>query len=450
MTKKITRRKFLRNSAVTAVVAPSAAQLLTSCAAPPNLATNKLRHAAIGVGGMGGADLRQIAAHKDVEIIALCDVDANNLQAAAKLHPEARAYTDWRELLKAEHSNLDSVNVTTPDHMHAPISYKAIELGLHVYCQKPLTHTVMESRRLKEIAQRKNVVTQMGIQNHSAANYSVAKQLFDQDLIKDIHEVHVWTDRPAGWWPQGVERPEGEDPIPSTLDWDKWIGVAPMRPYKDGNYHAFAWRGRLDFGTGAQGDMGCHLMDPATWFLQLGHPSTIKSTGPAPTSDTFPLESRVEYHFPATSKTSANGVKVVWHDGKNKPDALLTQYGFGENPYANGSLFIGSNGAHMFSPYEMPKTTFNDKPTDITLPEAHPTNHWHQWVDACFGRAVASAPFDYSAHLTEVALLGNIALNFPNETLNWQGKRLRFEGNDMATALLTKDYREGWGYEGLL
>ncbi|MDG2309360.1 MAG: gfo/Idh/MocA family oxidoreductase, partial [Planctomycetota bacterium] len=127
-----------------------------------------------------------------------------------------------------------------------------------------------------------------------------------------------------------------------------------------------------------------------------------------------------------------------------------TQYGFGENPYANGSLFIGSNGAHMFSPYEMPKTTFNDKPTDITLPEAHPTNHWHQWVDACFGRAVASAPFDYSAHLTEVALLGNIALNFPNETLNWQGKRLRFEGNDMATALLTKDYREGWGYEGLL
>ncbi|MBC8371147.1 MAG: Gfo/Idh/MocA family oxidoreductase [Planctomycetes bacterium] len=450
MSKKLSRRKFLRNSAVTAVVAPTASQLLGSCASAPNLAVGKLRHAAIGVGGMGGADLKQIAAHKDVDIVALCDVDANNLAAASKLHPNARVYVDWRELLEAEYHNLDSVNVTTPDHMHAPISYKAIELGLHVYCQKPLTHTVIESRRLKEIAQRKNVVTQMGIQNHSAANYSVAKQLFDEGHIKDIHEVHVWTDRPAGWWPQGVERPEGEDPVPATLDWDKWIGVAPMRPYKGGNYHAFAWRGRLDFGTGAQGDMGCHLMDPATWFLQLGHPLTIKSTGPAPTNDTFPLESHVEYQFPATSKTAAAGVKVVWHDGKNKPTALLEKYGFGDKPYENGSLFIGSNGAHMFSPYEMPKTTFTDKLADLLMPDANATNHWHQWVDACFGRAVASAPFDYSAHLTEVALLGNIALRFPNETLNWQGKRLRFDGNDAATALLGKDYRAGWRYSGLM
>ncbi|MDP6962857.1 MAG: Gfo/Idh/MocA family oxidoreductase [Planctomycetota bacterium] len=446
---KLTRRKFLKNSAITAAVTPTAAHLLGSCTLPPRFAQGKLRHAAIGVGGMGGADLKQISSHPDVEVIALCDVDENFLNEAAKLHPQARLYCDWRKMLEKEHQNLDSVNVTTPDHMHAPISLKAIELRLHVYCQKPLTHTVHESRQLNEIAKRKNVVTQMGIQNHSGANYSIAHKLFAQDHIKDIHEVHVWTDRPAGWWPQGVGRPEGEDPIPAHLDWDKWLGVAPQRPYKDGLYHAFAWRGRLDFGTGAQGDMACHLMDPAIWFLELGHPNTIKSHGPPPTDDTFPLESKIEYQFPATSKTSPNGVKVVWHDGKNKPDALLNKYGFGENPYANASLFIGSNGAHMFSPYEIPKTTFNDKLVDLALPEATPCNHWHQWVDACFGRTSASAPFEYSAHLTEIALLGNIALNFPNQTLSWQGKRFKFENNAAATALLSKDYREGWRYKGL-
>ena len=447
---KLTRRKFIRNAAITASATPIISPLISSCSNLSNYANSRLNHAAIGVGGMGDADLAQIASHPDVSITAICDVDRNNLGKASEKYPHARTYTDWRELLTKEYRNIQSINVTTPDHMHALIAYKAMELGLHVYCQKPLTHTVIEARRLKKLAIQKKIVTQMGIQNHTGKNYSTAKVVFDKGDIKDINEVHVWTDRPAGWWPQGEGRPEGQDPIPESLDWDKWIGVAPKRPYKNNIYHAFAWRGRLDFGTGAQGDMACHLMDPAIWFLDLGQPLTIKSTGPTPTKDCFPLWSRVEYEFEGTKKTSKEGVKVVWHDGGKRPDSLLEKHGFGENPYTNGSLFVGSNGAYMISPYEPIQTTLNGVLQETELPELKTVNHWHQWVDACFGRTKTSAPFNYAAHLTEIALLGNIALFFKDEKLEWDNKRMGFKNMLAANKLLHKPYREGWSFNGLI
>lgn len=444
MTRHLTRRDFL------ALSSAAAAGLAVSCQMPGYLKPGqKLRHAQVGCGGMGGADLGQISQHPDVVVTALCDVDANNLKKAAEAHPAARTYTDWRAMLKAEKDQIDSVCVSTPDHMHAPVAMSALWYGLHVYCQKPLTHTVVEARTLARMARRKRVVTQMGIQNRSGQNYRRAVALFQDGICGAVEEAHVWTDRPAGWWPQNVERPQGNDPVPEHLDWDGWLGVAPDRPYKDGKYHAFAWRGRKDFGTGAQGDMACHLMDPALWFLELKDPLTVKSHGPKPPADSFPDWSQVSYRFPATEHTCRDGVGVTWHDGGRKPDDLLDRYGIAD-PYANACLFIGSKGAFLVSPYEPCRFFDNDrKEVELQQPDIGGVNHWHQWVDACFDREQTTAPFGYSSLLTEVALLGNIALEFPGQELNWNASLMQFAARPEADRLLHKKYRSGWEVQGL-
>ena len=312
MPHRTSRRTFLKYSAVAGAALPFA-----GCAtAPkaPRFTLGRMRHAGIGVGGMGGADLRQIASHPNVDIVALCDVDAQRLQAAAERHPEARLYRDWRELLEREEGRIDSVHVSTPDHMHAPITVSALRRDLHVYCQKPLTHSVIEARRVAQAAYGSSGVTQMGIQNRAGVAYRSAFELLRSGVLGRVTEVHVWTDRPAGWWPQDVERAEGADEVPEHLEWDLWLGVAPERPYKSG-YHPFAWRGRIDFGTGAQGDMACHLMDPALWFLELGQPTSVRSEGPVPNAESYPAWSEVTYEFPATRYTVPEGIRLTWYDG---------------------------------------------------------------------------------------------------------------------------------------
>ena len=309
----------------------------------------------------------------------------------------------------------------------------------------PLTRTVAEARRVARAAARANRVTQMGIQNHSNPPYAQALELFRRGHIGKVYEVHVWTDRPAGWWPQGVGRPEGEDPVPETLDWNLWLGVAPERPYKEGSYHPFAWRGWKDFGTGAQGDMGCHLMDPALWFLELGHPLRLRSDGPAPTSETYPLWSRVDYEFAATPWTTKGPLRLTWHDGGKKVwREILDDLQAGDEVWANACLFLGTEGALLASPYDAPRLLPEERFGDVPMPEVVTEDHWHQFVDACRGRGTTSAPFDYAAHLTEVALLGNVALHFPHETLSWEGERARFRGHAAANALLDPPYRKGW------
>lgn len=444
MASHLTRRDFL------AVSVAGAAGLAVSCQMPGYLRPGqKLRHAAVGVGGMGSGDLGQISSHPDVQVVALCDVDANNLAKAAALHPAARTYRDWRVMLRKEKRSIDSVCVSTPDHMHAPITMSAMALGKHVYCQKPLTHTVVEARRIAEFARKSGVVTQMGIQNHSGQNYLRAIEVFRSGICGPVEQVHVWTDRPAGWWPQDVVKPAGADPVPDSLEWDLWLGVAPQREYKNGTYHAFVWRGRKDFGTGAQGDMACHLMDPALWFLGLGQPSTIRSVGPKPKADSFPLWSEVQYRFGPTELSHAQGVDLTWHDGGRKPQSLFDAYGISD-PYGNGSLFVGAKGALMVSPYE-PCRFFprGEKERTLQLPNIAGRNHWHQWVDACFQRVEATAGFDYAGLLTEVALLGNVALEFPGQTLHWNASQMDFGSNILANRFLHKDYRSGWEVKGL-
>jgi predicted dehydrogenase len=424
---------------------------VTGCATTPqaSFVRGKLRHAGIGVGGQGESDLKEISSHPDVEIVALCDVDENNLRTAAKLHPSARTYRDWREMLKREAERIDSVHVTVPDHMHAAIELVALGMRKHVYGQKPLTHTIEEARAVARAAHESGAVTQMGIQNRSNTPYLQSLALFRAGHIGKVREVHVWTDRPAGWWPQGMQRPSGTDPVPVTLAWDEWLGVAPFRPFKEKAYHPFVWRGWKDFGTGAQGDMACHLMDPALWFLELGDPSRIRSDGPPPNDESFPLWSTVHYDFPPNAHTTDSPLSLTWYDGgKLPPRALLDELEAGE-VVKNACLFVGERGALLASPYDPARLLPAKKFTGVALPDAPPVNHWHQWVDACRGKGSTTAPFSYSARLTEVALLGNIALQFPNETLHWNARKMRFDGRPEADALVGSKQRQGWEIPGL-
>ncbi len=444
----LSRRSFLR------VAAASSAGLASGCMAPLGRAVRAaavpglVRHAAVGVGGMGAADLDQISSHGAVDVVALCDVDQGFLEAAAAKFPRARVYRDWRALFEEESEGIDSVHVTIPDHMHAPVMLAALQRGKHVYGQKPLTRTVAEARAVARAARRSRSVTQMGIQNHSSSAYSAALELFRAGHIGRVHEVHVWSDRPAGWWPQGVERAPGEDPVPETLDWELWLGVAPARPYKQELYHPFAWRGFQDFGTGAQGDMGCHLMDPALWFLELGAPLWIRSDGPAPNDESYPLWSRVHYAFPPNRHTTRGPLLLTWHDGGKAPVRELEELGAGEVE-PNACLFLGENGALLASPYLPPRLLPAETFAHVPLPPGRGVNHWHQWIEACRGKGATSAPFEYAAFLTEVALLGNIALCFPHETLEWDAERMRFPAWPEADAHLSCPPREGWEIPGV-
>lgn len=451
----LSRRALFARTAATAVgaaLAAGSASMLGSCASlvagGPVVTRGRLRHAAIGCGGMGESDLAQISGHAQVDVVALCDVDEERLEAAAQKHPGARRYRDWREMLAKEDGSLDSVHVSIPDHMHAPAMIGALRSGLHVYGQKPLTRTVREARAVAAAARGAGTATQMGIQNRAAPYYRQALALLRAGHIGAVHEVHVWTDRPAGWWPQGVERPAGEDPVPSALEWDLWLGVAPMRPYVKGNYHPFAWRGWRDFGTGAQGDMACHLMDPALWFLELGAPRRIRSEGPPPGPDSYPLWSRVHYEFAPTPHTKGDPVLLTWHDGGKMPRTQLDEIEAGDNVWKNACLFLGEKGALLASPYDPPRLLPESRFAGVELPEVEDRQHWHEWVDACLSGQRLASGFDYSAHLTEVALLGNVALHHPHTTLDWDGRSGQFRQTE-ANRFLHEPYRRGWEVKGL-
>lgn len=434
------RRTFLAASAAAASLAA-----LPACSTfgGKRRTSGRLRHAAIGCGGMGGVDLANISSHPDVDVVALCDVDAGTLHKAAEKFPNARLYRDWRQLMDHE-DDFDSVHVTIPDHMHAVVMLAALERGKHVYGQKPLTRTIREVRAVRDAARRARTATQMGIQNHSQPRLRAAHELFQRGHIGRVHTVHVWTDRPNGWWPQGVGRPAAIDPVPVDLDWDLWLGVAPERPYAKGAYHPFAWRGWKDFGSGAQGDMGCHLMDPAMWFLELDAPLNVRSDGPVPNDETFPLWSETRYEFAPTKHTTRGPLVLEWHDGGHKPPAaLLADLSAGEVG-GNGCMFVGEKGALIASSEALPRLVGDPSFANVAIPTGSEVDHWHQWVDACLGRGETVAHFEYASKLTEVVLLGNVALQMPHEELRWDSAALAFPDRPEADRLLGSRYRKGW------
>lgn len=397
---------------------------------------------------MGTGDLNNISSHGKVKIVALCDIDRDRLKTAAARHPEARTYTDWRELLQKEGDRIDSVNVTVPDHMHAIISLSAMKRGKHVYCQKPLTHDVTEARQMTDFAARYGCITQMGNQIHSHIAYRSGVAYIRSGVIGKIKEVHSWC---AAKYTHGP-RPEGGEPIPAGLDWDGWIGTAPHRPYRKDLYHPKKWREWQDFGTGTIGDFGCHILDPVFTALDLTVPLDIRSEvpkewqeNPLRFGDCWPDWEIFHYTFPGTKFTTGDTMKLTWYDSGKEPPKDLAPLPEGWNLAKSGSLFIGEEGVmmlpHVGGPQLLPKEKFSGTPKP-DIPKQ--VDHYHTWVDACLAGERTSDGFHYAGPLAEAVLLGTVANRFPGETLKWNAEKMRIENHASANQRLARSYRKGW------
>jgi len=397
----------------------------------------RLRTAHIGVGGMGGADLKAISSHELVDVTALCDVDANALAAAQKLHPKAKLYTDYRKLLDEMADDIDAVVVSTPDHTHAPASLLAMEKGKPVYCQKPLTHHVSEARAMRKLASDKGLASQMGIQIHSWDQYRVTVKLIQSEVIGKVKCVRAWSNKN---WGYDGPAPTGSDPVPDTLDWNLWLGTSPERPYKEKVYHPGNWRKLLDYGCGTLGDMGVHIFDTPYTALALDVPRTIKCSCRKPTGFGHPEDNIVTYKFPGTEYTTKQ-LKWVWYDGPGAPKKHKhLKMPNGDDLPGQGAMFIGEKGRLLLPHIDYPKLIVKGKYEELTLPKLDKANHYHQFVDACMGKDECSAPFSYAARLTEAILLGVIANRFPNKTLHWDNATSSFAEAE-ANALLETNYR---------
>ncbi len=437
---RISRRSFLRHLAAGTAAAPFITRGLL--AQSPN---GKINHATFGAAGMAWSDVTALAAHPALNVVAACDVDLKRTAEFKKKFPDARIYQDYRELLEKER-DLQSVNVSTPDHMHAPIAMAAMRRGLHVYGQKPLTHDLYETRRLTEFAREKKVVTQMGIQIHSGPQYRTAVKLVQDGAIGKVKEVHTWSSK--AWGDTGT-MPEKTDPVPEGLDWDLWLGVCAERPFIGGGwYHPGNWRKRLDFGTGTFGDMGCHIFDPVFKALALTAPVSVRSEGDAPNAHSWATDAIVRYVFPGTAFTEGKTVPVVWYDGKQRPPAEIQD--LAKDP-ANekdklpdqGSIFLGTEGVMVLPHVGMPRLV-GEAVKGRAITEVAGTNHWKQFVDAVLGEGKTGANFDYAGPLTESVLLGSVASRFPQTTLEWDAAALKFTNSADASAFVRRSYRAGW------
>ncbi len=446
----IKRRDFIKNTAALASVSllPVSVWALDQ--------KKVLRTAHIGVGNMGLEDLNAISSHKSVVVTALCDVDANNLAAAHKLHPNAKTFTDYRVMLKEMGKEIDAVTVSTPDHTHAPASMMAMEMGKPVYCQKPLTHHVSEARAMDKLAREKNLVTQMGIQVHSFYDYKLATLLIQSGIIGKVSTVRAWSNK--NWGFDGAT-PEGSDPVPETLDWNLWLGTSAERPYKQGVYHPGNWRKLLDYGCGTLGDMGVHIFDTPYNALQLDVPKTIINSCRTPNGFAYPENNIVTYEFPGTKYTTET-LKWVWYDGPGAP-AMHTAFSLPnmEGLPEQGAIFYGEKGSLLLPHFmRLPKLIVDGKYVNIdaeiaALEKEHSLGtpirnygtespkHYHQFVEACLGNGECTAPFSYSARLTEVILLGVIAGRFPNKLLHWNRETAQFDEAE-ANEFLESPYRD--------
>jgi predicted dehydrogenase len=394
---------------------------------------------------MAGSDIGSLTASKNLKLVAVAEVDAGRAADIKKKFPDLRVYTDWRVLLDKE-KDLHSVNVSTPDHMHAPITMTAIHRGLHVYTQKPLTQTIYEARQLTKAAADKKVVSQMGIQIHSAAEHRTIVATVQAGAIGKVKEVHSWSGKQ---WGDRKPRPDRKDPIPPELDWDVWLGVAADRPYiGNGYYHPGNWRKRLDFGTGTFGDMGCHILDPVFGALALTAPTSVRSEGDVPNDDSWGLDNRVVFTFPGTKHTT-EAVTLTWYNGTLRPPEDVLKLARVAKVSDQGSIYVGTEGV-MYSPYiAFPTVIPNGGGPAPALTRMGGENHYLQFVEACRGNGTTSAPFAYYGPLTESVLLGCLATRFPKTTLQWDAAKLKVTNEEKANQFVRKTYRKGWEVEGL-
>ena len=438
------KRTFLKSAATIASTAfiPS-----VGWAFPKN---KRLRTAHIGVGGMGAEDLKAVASHSLVDVVALCDVDSNALNAAKLIYPSAKTFSDYRELFETLGDQIDAVVVSTPDHTHAPASLMAMDIGKAVYCQKPLTHHISEARKMAELANKKNLVTQMGIQVHSFYDYKLATLLIQSGIIGKVNCVRAWS--PKNWGYDG-SAPKSFDTVPSNLDWNLWLGTAKKHQFKEGIYHPSNWRKLIDFGCGTLGDMGVHIFDTPYNALSLDVPKTIKNECRLPNGFGFPEKNKVTYIFPPTNYTT-NELKWVWYDGigapENHKDFSLPN---NDKLHDQGAMFMGEKG-RLYLPHfqELPRLIIDGKYVEIDVEKfglgmpvrdygSESKKHYHEFVDSCLGKASCSAPFSYGSKLTETILLGVIAGRFPGKTLHWDKNLSKFSEEE-ANEFIDGTYRE--------
>jgi predicted dehydrogenase len=434
------RRTFLRQLAAAGAVAPAFIRNLKGASRGP------LRLASFGAGGMAWHTLDSLLKHPDAVLACVADVDSAQFARVKGKYPDAKVYTDWREMLAKERKNIDMVCVGTPDHMHAPQAMSSMRLGLPVYQQKPMAHDLFEIRKLTQMARKEKLITQMGIQIHSATEYRTATQLIQAGTIGKVKEVHSWSLKK---WGDPEPLPDRSDPIPPTLNWDHWIGVAKPRPYLDRYYHQANWRKRIDFGTATFGDMGCHIYDPVFSTLQLGSPISVRSEGPAPVGPNWNINAVIRYVFPGTRFTADKTVNVTWYDGDERPPAEIKALIGSATLPDQGSIFVGTSGVMLLPHIAMPTLYPEAQFKDFVVPKVEGTNHYFQFVDAVLGKAQTSAGFDYSGPLTEAVLLGPLSTRFPKTTLEWDGRKLKFRNSSEATALVRTRYRDGWKVKGL-
>ncbi|NLW83374.1 MAG: Gfo/Idh/MocA family oxidoreductase [Phycisphaerae bacterium] len=414
-------------------------------------ANNKLNIAGVGVGGMGKSNLEKMESDN---IVALCDVDWSYAGGVFSRYPNAKRFKDYRKMLDAMGREIDAVVIATPDHTHAVIAMECMRRGKHVYVQKPLTKTVYEARMLTEAARRYNVVTQMGNQGHSGEGIRTICEWIWDGAIGQVREVHSWTNRPV--WPQGMNRPKETMPVPESLDWDLFIGPAPFRPYHSA-YHPWDWRAWVDFGTGALGDMACHIMDPIFWALKLKYPisaqgsyagNVVEKWRKIGVDETYPLGSVIHLEYPEREGMPA--VKVHWYDGglmPERPAELEGNRRMGDSD--GGVLFVGDKGKLMCGCYgQRPELVPYSRMREYRRPE--PTlprisvSHEMNWVDACKGNGEPSAPFDYSGPFTEMVLMGNLCLFRPGEKIVWDGDKMEVTNIPELNRYVNPPYREGW------
>jgi len=445
--KEMSRRKFIGLAAAGSAFTIVPRHVLggTGYTAP----SDKLNVACVGVGGKGRSDIE--SAGKET-IVALCDVDdarmALTIYQDAEKNPQllkAAKYKDFRVMLDKEKS-IDAVVVSTPDHTHAVIAMTAMKMGKHVFVQKPLTHTIHEARALAKAARESNLVTQMGNQGHASEGARLINEWIADGAIGNVTEVHAWTNRPI--WPQAINRPDTTPDVPSTLDWDVWLGPAPWRPYHPA-YHPFSWRGWWDFGTGAIGDMGAHILDQPFWALNLGAPTTVEATSTEVKKETYPIGSCVRYMFPARGKMPP--VKLLWFDGglrPPRPDDLEPGRRLGDED--GGVVYYGTKGKLLHGTYAgnprlIPETKMQEyKRPAKTIPRS--LGILEEWVEAIKAGKKSTTDFSYSAALTEMMLLGNLAIRMAqnNVVLEWDSAAMKVTNLPEANEYVQKAYRQGW------
>ncbi len=451
--RSVSRRKFIKTAATAAIASP----FIISCSTNGTRRSNKLSHACIGVGGMGWGDLNKFREDPNVQIVAICDVDANNLKKASDAVPGARTYTDWRELLQKEGDRIDSVNVTVPDHNHFIIAYSAIKRKKHVYCQKPMCHDVTEIRLLTEAAVKEGVVTQLGTQFAARPGDKTAVQLLKDGAIGKIKHAYLCSNRPGAvenYRLMGPRPAQGEQP-PSTLDWDLWTGTAPVRPYAPEIYHPTKWRAWLDFGTGWSGDIGCHIFDAVWKGLGLKPPISVISEvqqswkdSPGRRADTWPQGDHITWIFPGNEKTDQNTLPLEWFDGEFYPPQEIRDLFKGKEYPAESAMLIGTDGAMLIPHQEMPVLLPDDKFVNFKMPQFEAGNHYHNFVVACLGGPESDSPFARTGPMAEAIILGTVANRVPDQLLAWDSKNMKFPDYPDAEKYLRRTYRDGWNTAG--